>query len=308
MSAAASAAEAGQQSTASQPLDEVMLAMDVVDTLRRRRRLVDKELAGEESADELKERLRKIYAAQGIEVPDAVLEQGVKALREDRFVYKPPRESMATRLARWYVQRDRWGKWAMGAVAAVSLAVGGYWNSVIAPRAALPDELAAIHQQLGELARGAAGRERSDVLYSAGQAALRDGDDDAAAAALQSLQQLRADLEQSYSLQIVARPGENSGVWRIPDANSRARNYYLIVEPVDADGKRVSVLIENEETGRSERVKKWGLRVDEAEFQAVAADKKDDGIIQNRQIGRKRVGWLQPDYSINTSGAAITQW
>lgn len=301
MSAATATAEA-------QPLDEVMLAMDVVDTLRRRQRLVDKELAGEESAADLKERLRKIYAAQGIDVPDSVLEQGVKALREDRFVYKPPKDSFAIKLARLYVGRGRWGKWAMGAVAAASLAVGGYWNTVVAPRAALPDELAAIHQQLGELARGAAGRERSDALYSAGQAAVRDGDDDAAAAALSSLQQLRADLEQSYSLRVVARPGENSGVWRIPDANSRARNYYLIVEPVDADGKLLSVRVENEETGRSERVSKWGLRVDKAEFQAVAADKNDDGIIQNRDIGRKRAGWLQPEYSIKTNGAAITKW
>ena len=158
------------------------------------------------------------------------------------------------------------------------------------------------------LARGAAGRERADALYATGQAAIRDGDDDAAAAALTSLRQLRQELDLSYSLRVVARPGENSGVWRIPDANSRARNYYLIVEAVNADGDIVPVGITNEETGKTARVKKFGLRVDEAEFQAVAADKKDDGIIQNGQVGRKKPGWLRPDYSVQTDGAAITSW
>ncbi|MGB5297749.1 MAG: DUF6384 family protein, partial [Thiogranum sp.] len=70
-----------------QPLDDVMLAMDVVDTLRRRRRLVERELDAEGREQDLKQRLRKIYTAQGIEVPDHVLEEGVAALKEERFVY-----------------------------------------------------------------------------------------------------------------------------------------------------------------------------------------------------------------------------
>jgi hypothetical protein len=63
-----------------QPLDEVMLAMDVVDTLRRRERLVQRELDVGGREEDLKGRLRKIYAAQGIDVPDRILEEGVAAL------------------------------------------------------------------------------------------------------------------------------------------------------------------------------------------------------------------------------------
>jgi hypothetical protein len=91
-------------------LDEVMLAMDVVDTLRRRERLVKRELDAEGREEDLKERLRKIYHAQGIEVPDHILEEGVAALKEDRFVYKPPLEGLGIKLARLYVARGRWGK------------------------------------------------------------------------------------------------------------------------------------------------------------------------------------------------------
>ena len=293
---------------ADQPLDDVMLAMDVVDTLRRRQRLVEKELGGEESARELKERLRKIYAGQGIEVPDQVLEEGVAALREDRFVYRAPPGTLATRLANVYVSRDRWGKWLGAGVAAVLIAWGAYWYTVSAPRAALPGELQQAYQEVVELAGGDDARKRAEGLLGKGEIALREGENDGARAALQSLQQLRTLLEQEYPLRVVARPGERSGVWRVPDANPDARNYYLIVEAVDADGEVLQVPVVNEETGAPEQVGKWGLRVEKSVFQRVAADKQDDGIIQNNRVGSKRRGQLEPDYEIPTSGAVITRW
>ena len=54
------------------PLDDVMLAMDVVDTLRRRERMVARELDEHGRAEDLKQRLRRIYAQQGLDVPDHV--------------------------------------------------------------------------------------------------------------------------------------------------------------------------------------------------------------------------------------------
>jgi hypothetical protein len=115
-------------------------------------------------------------------------------------------------------------------------------------------------------------------------------------------------VEQAYTLQIVSRPGEKSGVWRIPDANPDARNYYIIVEALSADGRPLQVPVVNEESGQIESVSKWGLRVEEDVFKRIAADKQDDGIIQQRKFGVKRSGQLQPDYLITTTGAAITQW
>ena len=72
-----------------QTLDDVMIAMDVVDTLRHREDLVRRELNEEGREAELIARLREIYRNQGIEVPDHVLADGVKALKESRFVYTP---------------------------------------------------------------------------------------------------------------------------------------------------------------------------------------------------------------------------
>ena len=59
-------------------------------------------------------------------------------------------------------------------------------------------------------------------------------------------------VEQAYTLQIVSRPGEKSGVWRVPDANPDARNYYIIVEALSADGRSLQVPVVNEESGQIE--------------------------------------------------------
>ena len=290
------------------PLDEVMLAMDVVDTLRRRERLVQRELDVDGREEDLKERLRKIYQTQGIEVSDRILDEGVAALKEDRFVYKPPSEGLWVKLARLYVSRDRWGKWVLAGIAAVVAALALNYFFLVAPDAALPEKMAAAHEQVLEIAKSDNARETAERLLSAGQAALREGDADSAREALQSLEDARASLEQEYSLRIVNRPGERSGVWRVPDINTRARNYYLIVEAIDPTGRVLSVPITSEETGKTERVSKWGLRVDEKTFERVAADKQDNGIIERDRFGHKGRGYLEPKYEMPTSGGAITQW
>jgi hypothetical protein len=66
--------------------------------------------------------------------------------------------------------------------------------------------------------------------------------------------------------------------------------------------------VRNEEDGKIYRVQKWGVRVDKDDFDRVAADKQDDGIIQDYVLGVKERGQLQPEYRFPTSGAAITSW
>jgi hypothetical protein len=293
---------------AQQPLDDIMLAMDVVDTIRRRERVLQRELDAEGREADLTERLRKIYQAQGIDVPDHVIAQGVAALKEGRFVYTPPADGLGTKLARLYVSRGRWGKWALGALGALVVAGTVYYATVVAPTADLPRRIEAVHAEVLQVAATGDARAAAGQFLAAGQAALRDEDAGRAKAALTALEDLRIRLEQEYTLRIVNRPGEHSGVWRIPDVNTAARNYYIVVEPIDARGEVLTVPVENEETGRTERVSKWGLRVDERTFNAVADDKKDDGILQRDRFGAKRRGALVPEYELPTTGAAITQW
>src|SRR5580704_2957338 len=99
-----------------------MLSMDVVDTLRHQENLVTRELDEDKREAELIDRLRTLYRNQGIEVPDRILQEGVKALKESRFVYTPPPPSFATQLARLWVERGRAGTFAGLALGIVGVA------------------------------------------------------------------------------------------------------------------------------------------------------------------------------------------
>jgi len=301
-------AGAGAPNPHKQPLDEMMLAMDVVDTLRRRERVVQTELDEAGREEDLKERLRKIYAAQGIDVPDRVIEQGVAALKEERFAYKPPPDSLTVKLARLYVSRGRWGKWVGGIAGAGVLAAGVNYFAVVAPNAALPKDLAELHREVAALAVSPDAKARVDQVYGSGETALREGNRSGAKEAMGELKDLGTVLDRQYTIRIVNRPGERTGVWRIPDINARARNFYILVEAVDPSGKVLTVPIKSEETGKTAPVKVWGLRVDEPTFQSVADDKRDDGIVERDRFGYKNRGELAPHYEMKTTGGAITAW
>lgn len=294
------------------PLNDIMLAMDVVDTLRHQQLLVERELNAEDRDARMKQRLREIYASQGIEVPDHVLEQGVAALREGRFVYRPPGGGLQVGLARLYVRRATWGK-PLLLVAGIALALWfGYALLIKGPAqraaAALPARLESRYENLMQLAVGPAAVEQAKSLRAEGRSALNRDDSDAVELTLERMDTLQHDIDSEYELRIANHPGKRSGVWRVPDANPGARNYYIVVEALDRQGAPVDVPVVNEEDGKTYRVSKWGLRVDEGLFRQVAADKADDGIIQNNRFGLKRRGYLTPEYLMPTTGHAITGW
>jgi hypothetical protein len=413
-------------------LSEVMLAMDVVDTLRHQQSLVDRELGTDDHDQALIAKVRKIYADQGLEVSDDIVASGVKALREERFSYTPPKKSFQLTLAHLYVNRVRWAKrgaFLLGALLVVYLV---YQFAVVAPqnrsrqKAAhainlridrqrdqlsvakermtrltrslikakeagshkasvaarglvdqaardisaarekiqaleklgikshvdvnqaaqngdtvtgrldkrkelisalsvhlnnaekavttldglkiLPEKLINQRDRVIAEARQNDGRRQAEKLYNDALTSLGRGDFAAAQNGYALLQQLYDQLVQEYQIRIVSREGVRSGVWRVPQNNPNARNYYAIVEAVTADGKRLAVPVTSEEDGKIHTVKQWGLRVKASVFEQIKRDKMDDGIINNNVFGLKKRGYLQPRYLIPTSGGAITQW
>jgi hypothetical protein len=119
---------------------------------------------------------------------------------------------------------------------------------------------------------------------------------------------LHGDLNREYTLAIVSRPGEPTGVWRRPPSGIQARNYYLIVEAIAPDGHKLKLPIRNEETGETEPVDKFGVRVSQEVFDAVAREKRTDGIVHNNRFGVKRRGTLSVDYKMPFEGGMITKW
>jgi Family of unknown function (DUF6384) len=301
-------------------LDDLMLAMDVVDTLRHDQRLVERELSLGYSDEALIERLREIYKGQGIDVPDEVLQEGVKALREKRFAYDPPKPGLARSLAIAWINRGR-----IGAIAGTILAVAGgagllYHFTVTRPQEiaqsearveveqTIPKALDEANAEIVRQAKDDTAKAKAAEYYADGKAALARGDTAAARKAQGDLAALLDQLRSEYTLRVVNRPGEASGVWRNPRINGQARNDYLIVEAVTPDGRTLSLPILNEETGATTNVNKWGVRVNDDTFQRVLADKRDDGIIERNVVGEKKRGYLSVDYVMPVLGGTITKW
>jgi hypothetical protein len=406
------------------PLDEVMLAMDVVDTLRHNQALVEAELDEDSRARELTRRVQEIYASQGIEVPESVVAEGVQALAQDRFKYAPPERTFSVRLAEMYVERGKWAKRAL----IVGLLIGAFWLAFAIPSAmsrraqvaAFRARLAEVAAQLGdanataerlagdleraraagagasalallddagaglERARGqlasivdeqrqgpaadaypgraeeldrtvaarrkalaqvaadlgavrghlqaverlrgasanaeralariadleltAADRAELERLRSALAGAIGAGDAAAAKSELERLEALVALLDQSYELRIVSKPGDQSGVWRHPEGRRNARNYYIVVEAIGADGRPLTLPITSEEDRTTRSVRRFAVRVPESVYERVKADKQDNGIVDDNVFGHKRRGARAPEYRFETAGGMITEW
>ena len=302
------------------PLDDVMLAMDVVDTLRRNDRLVLRELSSDDQDAALLARLHEIYTAQGIAVPDHILREGVQALREDRFTYVPTPRTLRRKLAEIYVRRAAWGKPVCRIGAVIAVCLFGYYLGVAAPKAratkavktelstTLPAAFETLYAQIDGLTDVETLEARAAQIRKDGMTAVRAKDITQARLDKDALQRLADTLKLSYNLRIVSGANTTSGVWRIPDGNPNARNYYIIVQPVGADGKPISINVVNEENNASQTVSKFGVRVSKQTFDRIAQDKRDDGVIQNNVIGTKRRGVVDTQYTMPVLDGIITTW
>ncbi|MGI6246058.1 MAG: DUF6384 family protein [Pseudochelatococcus sp.] len=303
-------------------LDEVMLAMDVVDTLRHHESVALRELDQDGRDEGLKERLRRIYESQGLAVSDRILEEGIRALKESRFTYAPA-QAGSRALAGLWVRRALYGRIVGVLVLVLAAWIGvSVWQRASRERAleaarielqqTLPQQLEQTASRVLAEARTDEARARAGALHADGVTALAAGDAAAARGAVASLEQLRARLLETYRLRVVSRPGEDTGVFRIPRANPNARNYYLIVEAVTPEGKALSLPVRSEEDGSVKTVARWGVRVPERTYEAVRRDKLDDGILQNDTLAEKPRGALAPVYRMNVlpaeSPGNITAW
>jgi hypothetical protein len=313
-------AVAAPDATKAVKLDDIMIAMDVVDTMRHREDLVRRELNDVGREAELIQRLKEIYRQQGIDVPDHVLAEGVKALKDARFTYTPPPAGLKRTLLTLWAVRERYQKVASVGLLLLVGSCGYQYAAVTRPaqileaqtRAelteTLPKSIRQAHADVLAASSDPQATMRAGQLLADGERAIRDRNRDGMTAASQGLVNLRDEITREYTLTIVSRPGETSGVWRRPPKAPQSRNYYLIVEAIAADGRKLRLPIRNEETGSTETVDKFGVRVPQATFDAVAADKRDDGIVQKNRFGSKKRGTLAATYDMPFDGGMITRW
>lgn len=303
-----------------------MLAMDVVDTLRHEQRLVERALDSEAREAELIERVRRAYAAQGIEVSEAMVVEGVKALAEREFEYVAPEPGFRTRILTAWVRRRRIG----GTLAVIALLAGSiwaaWWGFVERPRAQaqaaalvaeqqrlatiaeLPDRLERVADAARDAAATDPARAAVETLINNADTALKLQRVEETERLVQELEALTTFLRTVLTVRIVSRPGERTGVIRTPVDRDDVDNYYLIVEALDANNRPVAVDIQSEEDGSTRKVSMWGIRVNATTFNRIRRDKEDDGIVQASAAGDKPAGALRIRYSLANEGGTIYNW
>ena len=301
------------------PLNDAMLMMDVVDTLRHS---ADLPLAGDGrslNAEATVERLKASYLQAGIEAPEAVLLQGIAAMGDGRFSYTP-RTGLAANLPHLYVSRAKWGRPVSTLSLALVIGLGGYafgyrpYRDAQAEAArvelaqSLPAQMDALYQEIFNETKVQAAADEAAELRNRGKDGARQGNRAVAEDAVARLTALHEQLRLNYALRVVDRDGVKPGFWTFPPSNAEATNYYVVVEAIDPDGNALKLPIADENSGSTKTVSQWGLRVPQAVYDAVIADKQDDGTIQHYVVGFKQDGFVDVDYVIPVLGGAVTQW
>ncbi|WP_300244495.1 DUF6384 family protein [Pseudomonas sp.] len=93
-------------------ISEQMGAMALIDELRHNQTEIQKHLDLPKHRKAVAERIREFYKAQGVEVEDALVEQGVRKYFATRLTYEAPTlRWWEQRLADGYLRRYHWLKW-----------------------------------------------------------------------------------------------------------------------------------------------------------------------------------------------------
>ena len=298
-------------------LDDVMLAMDVVDTLRHERMLITRDINSEVRRESLVDRLREIYRGQGITVPDDILMDGVKALEEERFRYQPPREGLGTRLARIYINRGRWLPLVVGLLALFGLASTvnyfGFERPAAQEQARIERVLsatpAALETALAEALGtdpAAAVRDRAEDLYQDGLSAVEAGNVAGAETALSQLGALATQLDLAYNLEIV-QPGSGELSANTYQSARGDTIYLAVVNALDATGAPVPVEVTDAITNRTADVSTFGVQIDQSVYERIARD-LDDGRIDQNVLGQKARGELEVELSPEVGNLRFLEW
>lgn len=89
-------------------VSEQLGAMTIIDELRHRKMVTEEHLNLPKRREEVAQRIREYYAAQGIPVDDALIAQGVRAYFEGRLLFQPAAPGkVANLLSRLYVKRGQ---------------------------------------------------------------------------------------------------------------------------------------------------------------------------------------------------------
>lgn len=326
-------------------MHDMLRIMDVASTLRRGRETAEAQLDVATAKERLRERLLATAAAAGEAVTPAEVDAAIERYFATQHTYADPPPSWRRFLAHLWVLRlgcltllilfaivVGGSIWLVGTIAGKSPGTSTSRTAVEStappvnppprqPPAPQPEAgLAAAWTAFQQVAAAAAKLAADDDARARVQSASAVGEAAHAASDLGRLQQARqridelvTRLEEEYTVTVVDRPGERSGIDRYFDG--KLSGYYLIVEAKTADGRALSRRITSGETKRASNVTKWGEQIPEAVWQRIVADKKADGVVDEALFARKERGRHDETVVLDDGkgkplrrGRQITEW
>lgn len=221
------------------PLGDLMAAMDVVDTLRHQQGIAERELDGEGRKQRLLARLRDLYDAQGIDVSDQVLQEGIEALEQERFQYKPVSPSWQTKLAHIWVSRSRWGK-PIGFLSIVAIIFLAYYIfAEVLPehrlQANLPKQLDSVLDDIKGSSKKPELIEQAEQSAIIAKRAITQEDYTSAKTALADMSSVAKLLNTAYTIRVWVRPCIGRAE-RMPPARQHLRGIVLAGEWIEGAG------------------------------------------------------------------------
>ena len=256
--------------------------------------------------------IQLIYEELGDVVDQATIEKALDEYLSQRYAFTPARFGLSRSLAHLYVWRG-WiaSRLFLPAAAEVALAWTGLevlesreqriQEAAAARLVSLETDVGLLHAAILETAAEDVALDRAAEFGLRAESQIVAGDEAGLAETLQSYEELHDLLVTEYRIVITG------GVWRVPNDNPNARNHYLLVRALGPDDQAVSVSIRNEENDRTEQVAEWGERVPQEVYNRVAADKQDNGIIDDEEFGAKRRGFINAERRYPDIGQ-ITEW
>lgn len=225
--------------------EDVMTAMDFVDTIRHREKMIDTEVSSEERDRQMVDKLREFYAAQGLSVSDDTLKKGVDSLNQKRFTYAPMASGWQRSLATMYVRRVKYAKLALAGGLAIFLSVAlptAYFSHMETARIeeeqrkalafelvikeVLPDELkrATAAATLASSAMSDKSKDEIERRNAAALAAIEARNPDVAYEEIAKIAKIRKDLETDLLAgKLVAESAERIGEARAAAKSAAAK-------------------------------------------------------------------------------------
>jgi exonuclease VII small subunit len=307
---------AGQKLT----LEEMTRIMDVAATLRKERALVDQQLNIDQIKVKLRERLLEAAKVSGDPVTAAEIDAAVASYYDQLHEFREPPAGFQTFLAHLWCLRRTLFKWLLGlaGVGAAIVAFSMVRQSQVNSRAnALYEQSVAAEKSILQWEDAASLKAELEAKLVAARDAVEARDFATLDRIKSELATLQREFASQYDVVIFSSPNERSATERIwTDENgSRTSGFFVLVTARDKEGRGVEAPIHNRETDRTERVSRWGEQVPEAVFERLAADKKADGVLDEREFGVKREGKRELEVTLKgedgqpiTRGGQITSW